>query len=211
MKIPKKFIFTEGELINYLQTVNKFSKIDNEILATLTYKKAYDKLHSTNTLVSFPCKENKETEISKRPLFLAKGIGSIIKKFAEENSPIDSLLINPVNSKNASIRPLQIKFVGKGQKETISEDGIIDLLIRKSDYEQNDYTLVLVLEGKVKAKLQKVVNWLKNNDYPFAEVVLINPDNKTGIMEFFQLKPSKKTFASIRIDQNKMLRGLKKT
>lgn len=62
IKIHKKFIFTGGQLINYLKTVDSFSKTEHEILATLTYKKAYEKLHDKSTLVSFPYRQSKERE-----------------------------------------------------------------------------------------------------------------------------------------------------
>ena len=105
---------------------------------------------------------------------------------------------------------MQIKFVGKGNSELLTENTILNFIKRKSHYEKNNYTLVLVLEGKTKIKLRKVVDWLKTNFFPFGEIVLISPDNKTGIIEFFQLKPSKETFSSIKIDKDEMLSAFNK-
>ena len=64
MKISKKLLFTSAELINYLKTVKKFSKLEEEILAIITYKYAYQKLNDKDVLIGFPYKENKEREIN---------------------------------------------------------------------------------------------------------------------------------------------------
>ena len=80
MKISKKLLFTSAELINYLKTVKKFSKLEEEILAIITYKYAYQKLNDKDVLIGFPYKENKEREINNRPLLEAQDIGQFKKK-----------------------------------------------------------------------------------------------------------------------------------
>lgn len=207
IKIHKKFLFTEGELLNYLKTVKSFSKVEDEILATITYKRAYEKLHEVSTLVTFPYKQNKEKELSNRPFFEAKDIGRMIKKFVEENSPIDSLLVDPKDVRITMVRPLQIKFLGRGKYQNVTSNKFIELLKHNLGYENNNFTLVVVLEGKIKIQLRMVVDWLKDHEFPFKEVVLIHPGNKTGIMEFFQLKPSKNGFSSMKIGREQMLSG----
>lgn len=207
IKIHKKFLFTEGELINYLKTVKKFSKIDEEILATVTYKKAYEKLHKTSTLISFPYRQSREKELNNRPLILAKNIGGFIRKHIEESSHIDSILVNPRNNKLAIVRPLQIKFLGKGKYQNVTNEKFIRFLKKYSKYEENKISLIIVLESPIKIQLRNIVDWLKDNIFPFKEVVSIHPNNKTGNMEFYQLKPSKGTFSSLVISRKEMLRG----
>lgn len=199
-------MFTEGDLINYLKTVKKFTKIDEEILATITYKKAYVKLYDEDVLISFPYKLSSEQELTKQPLLIAKDIGDFIKKHIDENSPIDSILVNPQDNKTAVLRPLQIKFLGKGEYQNVTNEKFVAFLEKYAKrYGKNNASLLIVLEGTIKIKLRSIVDWLKDNEFPFGEVILINSDNKTGIMEFFQLKPSKKAFFSIRINKNEML------
>src|SRR5688500_8849455 len=87
IKISKRLLFTEGELINYLKTVKKFTKIEEEILAALTYKKAYEKINQKTVLIAFPYRESKEINLRNHPMVLAKDIGKFISDFAEQNSP----------------------------------------------------------------------------------------------------------------------------
>lgn len=206
IKIHKKFLFTKGELINYLKTVRRFSKLDSEILATVTYNKAYETNYNKNTLISFPYKQNKELEINKRPILLAQDIGSFIKENIEENSLIDSFLIDPIDNQSAIIRPLQIKFLGKGKYKDITNSTTIEFLKRYSHNQSNKYSLIIVLEGRIiTIQLREIVDWLKKNNYPFEEVIMINPNNTTGDMEFYQLKPSKDSILSIKIKKAEML------
>lgn len=190
MKISKRMLFTSAELLNYLNTVKKFSKIDEEILATVTYKYAYQKLKNKDFLISFPYRENKEFEINKRPLLIAEKIGEFIKKYAEENSPIDSILVDPVNQRRSNIRPLQIKFLGKGKYSNVTTNNFIEFLKEKSLYEKNSISLVISLQGVFNINLENLAIWLQKNSFPFVEVVLIRPNGTTGDMEFYQLKPS---------------------
>ena len=189
MKIHKKLLFTSAELLSYLKTIKKFSKIDEEILATVTYKYAYQKLWGDDVLISFPYKENKEFEINKQPILVAKKIGEFIKKYTEENSPIDSILVDPVNQNKSNIRPLQIKFLGKGRWSDITTEKFIEFLKKKSLYEHSKITLVISLQGTFIINLKKIATWLKENSFPFGEVILIRPNGTTGDMEFYQLKP----------------------
>lgn len=205
IKIHKNFLFTERQLINYLKTVVSFSKTEHEILATLTYKKAYEKLHGESTLITFPYKQNKEKELHKRRFYKAEELGEMIRKFSEENSAIDSILVDPKDSRIAIVRPLQIKHLGRGKYKDVTNKKFIEFLEEKSGYEKNDITLVLVLEGKIKIQLREVVDWLNDHEFPFGEVILINPDNRTGYMEFYQLKPNKNGFSSMKIDREEML------
>ena len=195
-------------MTNYLKTVKKFSKIDEEILAAITYKKAYEKLYKISALVSFPYKQSKETELRNRPLFLAKDVGKFIKKHVEENSPIDSILVNPRDNKLAIIRPLQIKFLGKGDYHNVSNEKFITFLKKCVKYKENNISLIIVLEGPIKIQLRSIVDWLKDNVFPFKEVILIHPNDKNGDMEFYQLKPSKKLFSSLKISKEETLKGI---
>jgi len=205
IKIHKKMLFTDGDLVNYLKTVKRFSKIEEEILATLIYKKAYEKIYEKSALVAFPYKANKETEISKRSILIAEEIGNFIRKYAEENSPIDSILIDPRDNKKAIIRCLQIKFLGKGRYKNVTNRRFIELLKKYENYQKNKISLVIVLDSPHKIQLRVVVDWLKNNPFPFQEVILIRPNNKSGNMEFFQLKPSKNTFSSLKMTRKEII------
>lgn len=199
MKISKKLLFTSKELIRYLNTVKTFSKIDHEILATVTYKYAYQKLHGEDCLISFPYKENKEHELKNRPLLMVEKIGEFIKGFSEENSPIDAILVNPLDNKTSTIRPLQIKFLGKGKYIDLTTSKFIEFLTSKSLYEVNNYTMIISIEGVFNLNLIDIATWLTKNSYPFGEVILIRPNNSTGDMEFYQLKPTKKNVPRLLI------------
>lgn len=190
MKIIKKLLFTSAELLSYLKTVKKFSKIDEEILATVTYKYAYQKLENKDVLISFPYREDKEIEINKQPLLIAENIGKFIKNYADENSPIDSILVDPINQRKSNIRPLQIKFLGKGTWSGLTTEKFIEFLKEKSLYEQSKITLVISIQGIFDISLKEIAVWLRQNNFPFGEVVLIRPNGTTGDMEFYQLKPS---------------------
>ncbi len=165
MKINKKFLFTSKELLNYLKTVKKFSKIDEEILVTVTYKCAYQELNNKDMLIGFPYRESREKEINSRSLLLAKEIGEFIKTNAEENSPIDSILVDPEDQRNALVRPLQIKFLGKGRYCEPATENTIEFLKRKSNYEKSDISLIISLQGKFDINLGSIANWLVNNPY----------------------------------------------
>lgn len=192
IKINKKFLFTEDQLLNYLKTVKTFSKLEEEILATLTYKKAYFKIYMTDFLITFPYKLGHEQEILNRPLLLASEIGIFLKKHIEDNSYYDSILVNPVNNKQAIVKPLQIKYLGKGEYRNVTTDKFIKLLEKYINHESNEATLVIVLDGPIiKIQLQKVVKWLNKSNYPFPEVILIESNIKTGDMIYYQLKPNK--------------------
>ncbi len=191
IKIPKKFLFTSSQLNNYLKTVGKFGKLEEEILATITYKSAYCKLHSKDVLISFPYKVNKEIEINKRPMLLAKDIGKFIKENAEENSLIDSILVDPQNDRYSMVTPLQIKFVGKGKYSNLTTQKLIEFLQKKSGFDQSNFSLILVLEPPGDVNLFEVCKWLSQNKFPFAEVVLISSEKLDGDMYFYQVKPSK--------------------
>lgn len=191
MKISKKMLFTSVDLLKYLKTVKKFSKVDEEILATVTYKYAYQKLENKDVLISFPYRENKELEINKRPLLMAEKIGEFIKKYANENSPIDSILVDPIDQRKSNIRPLQIKFLGKGRWSSLTTKKFVEFLKVKSLYEQNKITLIISIQGIFDINLEEIATWLRQNSFPFGEVVLIRPNGATGDTEFYQLKPSK--------------------
>lgn len=207
IKINKKLLFTSKELINYLKTIKKFSKIDEEILVTITYKHAYQKLNNKDVLIGFPYKESREKEISRRPLLLASEIGKFIKANSEENSPIDSMLVDPENQKSAYIRPLQIKFLGKGKYSKPTTNNFIQFLKEKSNYEKSKISLIISLQGEFNINLRTIATWLTDNRFPFGEVILIRPNSTSGDMEFYQLKPSEdnKPFRLI-IPKNEMLK-----
>lgn len=193
--------------MNYLKTIKKFSKIDEEILATITYKYAYQKLNNKDVLIGFPYKENREKEISRRQLLLASEIGKFIKVNSEENSPIDSMLVDPKNQKSAYIRPLQIKFLGKGKYNKPTTNNFIEFLKEKSNYEKSKISLVISIQGEFNINLKSIATWLSDNPFPFDEVILIRPNSTTGDMEFYQLKPSKDNNpVRLIIPQNEMLK-----
>ncbi len=208
MKISKRLLFNSATLLNYLKTVKKFSKIDEEILATVTYKYAYQKLKNNDVLIGFPYNESKEIELNRQPLLLtAEKIGEFIKKYAEENSPIDSIIVDPINQRESKIRPLQIKFLGKGKWNGITTEKFIEFLKQKSLYEKNKITLLISLQGAFNINLKKIVIWLNNNNFPFEEVVLIRPNGTTGDMEFYQLKPTEsQNPRRLLINKKEMLR-----
>lgn len=128
----------------------------------------------------------------------------MIREFSEEDSSVDSILVDPKDSRVAIVRPLQIKFLGRGKYKDVTNKVFIEFLEEKSNYEQSDISLILVLGGKIKIKLREVVDWLNEHDFPFEEVVLINPNNETGDMEFYQLKPNKNGFSSMKFDRKEM-------
>lgn len=207
MKISKKMLFTSAELLNYLKTVKKISKLDEEILTTVTYKYAYQKLNDKDVLIGFPYKEGKELEINKRPLLRAEEIGKFIRQYTEENSPMDSILVDPKDQRNSIIRPLQIKFLGKGRWSDITTDKFIEFLKEKSLYEKSRISLVISLQGSFNINLRKITTWLKENSFPFGEVILVRPNGTTGNMEFYQLKPTKNRIpCRLVINKKEMLR-----
>ncbi len=202
MKIHKKLVFNTGSLKNYLKTVKKLKKIDWEIISALTYQKAYEKIYEESTMIAFPYRENKESELNKMGIIPAINIGKFISKFSEESSPIDAIIINPEDNKQATIRPLQIKILGKGKYANVDNKKFIELLEENKKYEKNPYTLVIVLDGKVqRLKLREIVDWLKENEFPFDEVILINASNNLSGVELFQLKPTNKFFSSIKLSK----------
>ena len=209
MKISKKMLFTSAELLKYLKTVKKFSKVDEEILATVTYKYAYQKLENKDFLISFPYRENKELEINKRPLLIAEKIGEFIKKYADENSSVDSILVDPIGQRKSNIRPLQIKFLGKGRWSGITTKKFIKFLRENSLCEKSKITLAISLQGSFNINLKAIAVWLKENSFPFGEVVLIRPNGTTGDMEFYQLKPTgNRNPRRLIINRKEMLREL---
>ncbi len=209
IKIPKKFILTSGELFNYLKTVKKFGKLEEEILATLTYKKAYKTIKGKDYLISFPYQESKQIEIERRPVLAANQIGRFIKKYSDQNSAIDSYLVDPVSKRSSLVRPLQIKFLGKGKKSSrVNNRRFINFLKKYKNYDGEGISLVVVLEGSFKIDLEGLSKWLKVNKYPFPKVVLINSDNKTGKMGYYQLKPSKERPSSIVFTREEMYKEM---
>lgn len=202
--IPLKFTFTSGELFNYLKTIKTFSKLDQEILATLTYKKAYRELKNKDLLISFPYKQSRQKEIENRHFLTAGKAGKFIQENIEQDSPIDSLLVDPIDTKTSLVRPLQIKFFGRGSNKVMNDKKFIDFLMKYRNYDAQNVSLIIVLEGSFKINLQKISNWLKSKKFPFPEVVLINPNNKSGDMGFYQLKPSRKNPASMLFTRKEM-------
>lgn len=190
MKIHKKLLFTSKQLLNYLKKVKKFSKIDEEILATITYKYVYQKIKKKDFLIGFPYRVNRETEIANSPL-IADNIAEFLKSNSEEDSPIDSILIDPENDRSAHVRPLQIKFLGKGKYRQTDTDSFIKFLKEKSNYEESKISLIIYIQGEFSVDLKKIISWLSTNPFPFAEVVLMRCNVITGDTEYRQLKPSK--------------------
>lgn len=208
-KISKNLLYTSSSLYNYLKTVKKLDKVDEEILATITYKIAFRRLKGDDCLISFPYNPRKETELIKTIVFRAEEIGVHIKKFIEQNSIIDSMLVTPMSNGQMRVRPLQIKFLGKGEFREVTDDKVIEFLKKISNFSRNRVTLILVLDGTVKIRrLENISDWLKENDFPFEEVVLINPDHKTGDMLFFQLKPSGDNLLSMKFSREEMMQGI---
>lgn len=209
MKIHKKLVFPAEYLKNYLKTVDSFSKLEHEILAALTFQKAYEKIFEESTMIGFPQKPGVETSLNKMGIIPAKNIGKFISQYSDEKSPMDAIIVNPINSNprnNTLYRPLQIKYLGKGEFETVTEEKFIKFLKKYSDYQSNKYSLIIVLDGKIeKLELREVVDWLNENKFPFGEVVLIHAPSNLDDIEFFQLKPTKKTFSSIKITRKELL------
>lgn len=209
MRIHKKLTFPAEYLKNYLKTVDNFSKLEHEILAALTFQKAYEKIFEESTMIGFPHKPGAETNLNKMGIIPAKNVGKFISQYGDESSPMDAIIVNPINNKprnNAIYRPLQIKYLGKGDFKNVTEEKFIKFLKKYSDYQSNKYSLIIVLDGKIKKlELRVVVDWLNENKFPFGEVVLIHAPSNLGDIEYFQLKPTKETFSSIKMTREELL------
>ena len=186
----KNFTFSERELLRYLKTVNKFSKIEEEILATLKFKHAYQKLVIRSGLfISFPYKEGCETELNKFPTIASEKVGWFIKEFIEENSPIDSILVNQKNVKPTFQKALQIKQFGNFDETEPPSNDLIKFLQKYATYAPTDVSLVILADSSIRIETEKVSTWLKQNKFPFAEVVLVGNKETKKRNDYKVLKP----------------------
>lgn len=188
--IHKNFTFSERELLRYLKTVNKFSKIEEEILATITFKHAYQKLVIRSGLfISFPFKEGSETELIKYPTVPSEKVGWFIKEFIEENSPVDSILVNQRNIKPTFQKPLQIKLFGNFDENKPAELDLVKFLHKYSTYAPTDTSLVILTDSSLKIETKDATTWLKENKFPFEEVVLVGNKETRKRNDYRVLKP----------------------
>ena len=101
------------------------------------------------------------------------------------------MLVDPKDERTSIVRPIQIKFLGKGKYSPVTTDNFIEFLKEHSQYQKSKISLIIPLQGSFRIKVKEIAVWLENNPFSFEEVVLIGPDSQTGDMEFYQLKPCK--------------------
>lgn len=187
----KNFTFSERDLLRYLNTVSRFSKTDDEIRATLTYKHAFQKLILHSSLfISFPIKEGAETELNKITPVPAEKIGWLIKEFAEENSPVDTILVNQRNGKPTLQKPLQIKFFGNFDPKHSQKPDLVSFLGKYSTYAPTDVTLIILTENTRSIDVESATKWLENASFPFKEVVLVGKKESRKRNDYMPLKPN---------------------
>lgn len=186
----KNLTFSERDLLRYLKTVPRFSKIEEEILATLTYKHEYQRQVIRSALyISFPYKESSEEELDKRSGESPDKIGYLIREFIEENSPIDSILVNQRSSRPSYQKLLQIKFFGRYGNSHSTNDDFISFLGKYSTYAPTDIALIILSDKSGSYRPETIAKWLKENKFPFREVVLIRTNSPGDKPEFYTLKP----------------------
>ena len=186
----RNFTFSERDLLRYLKTVNKFSKMEEEILATLKFKHAYQKLVIRSGLfISFPYKEGSESELNKYDAVQSEKVGWFIREFIEENSPVDSILVNQKNIKPTFQKSLQIKFFGNFDKTQPTDLDLVRFLHKYSTYAPTDTSLVILTENYGRIETQKAKTWLNENKFPFSEVVLVGNKESKKRNDYLVLKP----------------------
>ncbi len=193
MKINKDTCISPRKLYEYLKTKKYFGKIENEILAVLTFLKIYRDERPGEYLIYF--KPNKKYfEIDKLVSF-----DVFFECLLNEDSPIDVSLIRKEGKEKVGVKPIQLKRFGLGKEKGGGTETFLSFLEKYRNVSGKNVSLVIVLEEIKKLKPQTVTEWLNKNDFPFPEVVLIHP-SKNEECDFYQLKPSsnatfqKKTF-----------------
>jgi hypothetical protein len=185
----KNLTFSERELLRYLLTVQRRNKIDEEIVATLNFKHSYQKLIvKTGLFISFPYKEGSEPELNRQTSVETADIGRFIVEFMEENSPIDSILVNKRDGRSTFQKPLQIKFFGKHDGIAPTKENLILFLKKYSTYAPTDISLVIVSENMKGLDFEEMSEWFKLNKFPFKEVVFVRPRPGKKFADFFRLK-----------------------
>lgn len=164
--------------------------MEEEILATLKFKHAYQKLVIRSGLfISFPYKEGSESELNKYDAVQSEKVGWFIREFIEENSPVDSILVNQKNIKPTFQKSLQIKFFGNFDKTQPTDLDLVRFLHKYSTYAPTDTSLVILTENYGRIETQKAKTWLNENKFPFSEVVLVGNKESKKRNDYLVLKP----------------------
>lgn len=200
-------LFFKPEMLNrYLKKQTTWGKLEHEIAAAIVCLHAYKDDVDGDYFVAFPPKLNKGKELNKAAgEYSLKEFERFLKAHIEEKSDIDVIIAkkDPADKKRPFMRPLQIKRFRTGGS---TDDLLVWLEELAQKYPESKASLVIIAEKIGKIRLQRVVDWLNKENFPFGEVVVIG-GGALSKKTVYQLKPNRGTFIPKTIDMRKATKG----
>lgn len=186
--------FEEWVLIKYLRSrkINLKSK-DYEIIVSILLKKLYeDKLNFGKCVIGFVLKDKNANDFPEHGLFSVLELEDVLssKKVFEEDSDVDVVISkrngNLIDEKGVAY---QLKRFGLGKEVNGGTEEFINFLNKYKSYSKTDVRLMILMEpNSNEIDTRTVVDWLKNNNYPFKGVETVSMAN--DIITFIQFFPN---------------------